>query len=283
MFSAMRRRLHVSPATVIAGLALVFAMTGGAYAAKKYLITSTKQISPSVLKSLQGKAGAAGANGAQGPAGPAGPQGPAGKDGANGASGEKGTNGAPGEKGKDGATGKSVVVSGTAGGCAAGGSTVTVEGSVTKHEICNGEQGPEGEPGAIHPGETLPHGASETGAWSYSRTTNLGVINVTAGFPIPLSAAPTQHLIYSTGKEVILSESTFEFEEVTSTACKGTAEAPTAEPGNFCMYVAAQTGALELGATKGNIVESNFEFSPSGSPLKTKTQSASMAPCSRSR
>ena len=79
MFSAMRRR--ISPATVLAGLALVFAMSGGAYAAKKYLITSTKQISPSVLKQLQGKAGsggapgAAGAQGAQGPAGPAGPGG----------------------------------------------------------------------------------------------------------------------------------------------------------------------------------------------------------------
>ncbi len=72
MFSAIRRHMRVSPTTVIATLALVFAMTGGAYAAKKYLITSTKQISPSVLKALQGKAGPAGAAGAQGPAGPAG-------------------------------------------------------------------------------------------------------------------------------------------------------------------------------------------------------------------
>ena len=105
MFSAMRRRMRVSPATVIAGLALVFAMTGGAYAAKKYLITSTKQISPSVLKSLQGKAGAAGAPGAQGPAGPAGAQGAQGPAGSGGAKGEAGAAGKAGATGATGATG----------------------------------------------------------------------------------------------------------------------------------------------------------------------------------
>jgi Collagen triple helix repeat (20 copies) len=108
IFSAIRRRLHVSPAAVIATLALVFAITGGAYAAKKYLITSTKQISPSVLKSLQGKAGSAGpagANGAQGQAGPAGPQGPVGAKGENGAPGKDGAPGKNGENGKDGTTG----------------------------------------------------------------------------------------------------------------------------------------------------------------------------------
>ena len=42
MFERVRRR--VSYANVAATLALVFAMTGGAYAAKQYVITSTKQI-----------------------------------------------------------------------------------------------------------------------------------------------------------------------------------------------------------------------------------------------
>ena len=47
MFSRIRKRLTY--ANVAMTMALVFAMTGGAYAAKKYVITSTKQIKPSVL------------------------------------------------------------------------------------------------------------------------------------------------------------------------------------------------------------------------------------------
>jgi hypothetical protein len=37
----------------VAALALVFAMSGGAYAASRYVITSTKQISLEVLESLK--------------------------------------------------------------------------------------------------------------------------------------------------------------------------------------------------------------------------------------
>lgn len=83
---------RVTPATVLAVIALVFAMTGGAIAAKKYLITSTNQISPSVLKKLTGKPG------------PVGPAGSAGKAGANGANGTNGTNGEKGEEGETGFT-----------------------------------------------------------------------------------------------------------------------------------------------------------------------------------
>ena len=44
MFSRIRKRLTY--ANVVMTFVLVFAMTGGAYAASKYVITSTKQIKP---------------------------------------------------------------------------------------------------------------------------------------------------------------------------------------------------------------------------------------------
>src|SRR6202043_2254580 len=51
---AMRRRF--SYANVAATLALVFSMSGGALAAKHYLINSTKQINPKVLKAISNDA-----------------------------------------------------------------------------------------------------------------------------------------------------------------------------------------------------------------------------------
>jgi len=76
-----------SYANITATLALVFAMSGGALAANHYLISSTKQISPKILKKLRGaagKTGATGATGATGPTGPAGKDGVAGKEGVSG-------------------------------------------------------------------------------------------------------------------------------------------------------------------------------------------------------
>jgi hypothetical protein len=102
MLRAIRNR--VTPSTVIATVALVFAMTGGAYAANKYLITSTKQISPKVLKVLKALKGSSGANGVAGAAGPGGPGGPQGPAGAGGPAGAKGATGAAGKDGKTGFT-----------------------------------------------------------------------------------------------------------------------------------------------------------------------------------
>jgi hypothetical protein len=68
-------------------VALVFALTGGALAAGHYLITSTKQISPKVLRSLRG---ARGARGARGTAGATGAKGAAGSNGTNGTNGTNG-------------------------------------------------------------------------------------------------------------------------------------------------------------------------------------------------
>jgi hypothetical protein len=191
--------MRVSPATVVAGLALVFAMTGGAYAAKKYLITSTKQISPSVLKSLQGKAGPAGANGAQGAAGSAGPQGPQGPQGAAGARGADGKEGPPGKEGKQGE---------------------------------EGEKGPKGEKG--DPGPTcnpsgqclLPVGATETGDWSFVAI-NTSKEYVSISFPLRLVSGPQFHYV-STAEQAT--------SPAIAEGCPGTSEEPTASAGKLCVY-----------------------------------------------
>jgi hypothetical protein len=87
-------RKHLSYANVAATLALVFSMGGGALAASHYLITSTKQIKPSVLKQLRGKNGARGPLGAVGPQGATGPQGAEGPQGPVGPAGKEGPAGA---------------------------------------------------------------------------------------------------------------------------------------------------------------------------------------------
>jgi hypothetical protein len=159
MFSRMRG-CRVNATSVIAVLALVFAMTGGAYAASKYVITSTKQISPKVLKSLRGasgKAGANGANGVQGPAGPAGSAG-AGSAGPVGPVGPAGPAGAPGAKGAAGPT------------------------------------GPEGNIKA-----TLLKGATETGSWTAQVSPGNTTANAfsSISFAIPLeSALDKEHVFF---------------------------------------------------------------------------------------
>jgi Collagen triple helix repeat (20 copies) len=162
-----RVRNRLTYANVVATLALVFAMSGGAYAANKFLITSSRQISPKVLKALKGapgKAGANGANGAQGPAGAAGAQGPAGAKGEAGAAGARGEAGASGAKGEAGAPGK------------------------------------EGSPWTA--GGTLPSGRSETGAWSLqTHGETIGITSIS--FPVQLeSALSAAHVFFiSPGEE----------------------------------------------------------------------------------
>lgn len=104
MFSTKLPRAF-SPALVIAMLALVLSLGGSAYAAKKYVLTSTSQVKPSVLKTLKGNAGRAGATGRTGTAGPAGPAGGKGDTGAKGEAGAPGAAGAKGDTGTKGDTG----------------------------------------------------------------------------------------------------------------------------------------------------------------------------------
>jgi hypothetical protein len=100
MLAAIRK--HITYANVTMTLALVFAMTGGAYAASRYVINSTKQISPKVVKQLTGKAGRLGSPGPAGPPGAAGQQGVKGESGVAGKEGLEGKEGKQGKEGKEG-------------------------------------------------------------------------------------------------------------------------------------------------------------------------------------
>jgi hypothetical protein len=163
MFQAIRR--HVNATSLVAVIALVFAMSGGAYAAKRYLITSTKQISPSVLKKLKGANGKPGANGANGAVGATGP---AGSQGSGGSQGATGPAGAPGKEGPAGAPG------------------------------APGKEGPEGQPWT--PNNTLPTGATETGTWSAPAGAESDIASIS--FPIQLAGTlASDHTHYITVAE----------------------------------------------------------------------------------
>jgi hypothetical protein len=217
MLARIRRR--ATYANVAMTLALVFAMTGGAYAAKKYLITSTKQISPKVLKQLTGPRGA---TGAAGPQGPQGAQGPAGAKGENGAPGSNGTNGT------DGVSVASKAFVGTKGSCKVGGSEF-IAGSSTTY-ACNGEQGPEGTFG----GQLLPSGKTLTGTYAAETFSEAGVPTLGFGkavtgvsFALPVAGEPAVHYIKKG--------------ETLPAGCTGSINEPGAEvgenkEGNLCVF-----------------------------------------------
>lgn len=105
MFSLLRNRFGIPG--VIAVIALVFAMLGGAYAASGSLTGKQKKEVKAIAKSFQGTGpkgdtGAQGSGGAKGDTGPAGPQGTAGPKGEEGEEGPPGSAGATGPTGPEG-------------------------------------------------------------------------------------------------------------------------------------------------------------------------------------
>jgi hypothetical protein len=75
---------RISPATIIASVALFISLGGTSMAAGHWLITSTAQIKPSVLHHLHGARGERGAQGIQGATGATGSQGQMGAQGPQG-------------------------------------------------------------------------------------------------------------------------------------------------------------------------------------------------------
>lgn len=208
MLTRLGKRLTY--ANVTATLALVFAMTGGAFAAHRYLISSTKEISPQVLKALKGHNGKNGAAGPQGPAGSAGPAGLQGPAGPQGPKGENGKNGATGPTGPAGPAGP---------------------------QGAPGTQGPTGKEGSPWTaGGTLPVGSSEKGQWVVlENVTEAGKpVWTSISIPIPLAVQEVAaHLIPENGSP--------------TNECPGSAANPLAEPGNLCVYVSAMA-SLEWSA-----------------------------------
>jgi hypothetical protein len=136
--------------TVIACLALFFALGGTAIAAQRYLITSVSQIKPSVLAKLRGDAGAQGPSGPVGPAGPAGLTGPAGPTGLTGPQGPAGALGRQGEVGERGAEGPA--------GGSSGLSALTLKEGAENRVPAYNEDGPAGEEGVEGSVATCPAG-----------------------------------------------------------------------------------------------------------------------------
>lgn len=95
----LNRALAAIRYNLVAWLALFVALCGTSLAATHYVVTSTKQIKPSVLKQLKGNAGSRGPNGPSGPKGELGQKGEPGPKGEPGARGEQGSKGAEGEPG----------------------------------------------------------------------------------------------------------------------------------------------------------------------------------------
>jgi hypothetical protein len=156
MLTRIREQLGTA-GLIVAVVALVAALTGGAIAATD---GGKATSSAKAKKGPRGPKGPKGATGANGPQGPAGNPGANGKDGAPGLNGTDGTNGT---------NGKSVVVgtesTGT-GNCGGnGGATVEVEATpASKKYACNGAPGSPWTAGG-----TLPDGATQTGVWGLRR------------------------------------------------------------------------------------------------------------------
>jgi hypothetical protein len=214
MFSPLRNRFGIPG--VISVIALVFAMMGGAYAA-----SNDGGSGPKASVSAKAKKGPRGPRGPAGPAGPAGSTGPAGPKGDTGAKGDKGDTGSPGAAGTS-VTSEEFGVAGKEGKCVGAGGSKFVAGA-TKTYACNGKTGFT---------ETLPPGKTETGSWAVGRSTAEETSAYTPiSFPIQLSeplSGSQVHYIDGTGKE--------QPGNTDSSVCLGTVGAPTAAPGNLCVY-----------------------------------------------
>lgn len=267
MFSRLREPFGRA-GLIVAVIALVAALVGGAYAASREtrhhkkaqagLNAKQKNQVKSIAKAFQGT-------------GPAGPQGPAGAKGDNGAQGAKGDAGAQGEKGEKGDTGTNgtpgtngknvalttITTAGLEGHCeGTGGTRVEVQGEATTRKyVCNGENGEDGETGFT---ETLPIGATETGTYAFAGQAAelfegaLTAIRAPISFPIPLAAAPNAAHVKDVEVGGLVPS------ECENSTHPGTASVanPEAESGYLCIYEGFRSTGIDSFGTESPASES---------------------------
>lgn len=220
MFSRLREPFGKA-GLIVATVALVVALVGGAYAANGGDLLAGA--SAKHHKRSKAKRGPRGPRGKTGPAGPAGPQGAAGKDGASGINGLDGEDGSDGKIGKDGKNGTDGT-DGTDGktvlnGSGAPASSLGEEGDFYIDTAANeiygpkggsgwgtgtslkgpqGVQGPAGPEGVCSSaGCTLPAGVVTKGTWStgsFQAAAAGEVVPASIPFTIPLGAN-TEHVV----------------------------------------------------------------------------------------
>ena len=281
MFSFSKTRGRLSYANVVATLALVFAMSGGALAATHYLITSTKQISPKVLKALQGK------NGGNGLAGPAGLQGSKGETGSAGVAGKNGENGSAGSNGKNGESVQLLTLLKGNKTCEEELPGVEFKVGASSAHVCTGVKGEEGKQGTAGKegspwtaGGTLPSGKTETGTWSTAVYEPVGTkpqledISAAISFPIPLAegANPIIPVYVLTPTEPAHCK-----DEATGTL--GTEHNPKAAKGYLCVFPTfleeENIGLKEvapLGPVGALVVFESPEPNPNTNPIRLNDQ-----------
>jgi hypothetical protein len=289
-----RARKHLNPATALAFVALIFAITGGAFAAtgghggsgpaRATPTASAAKASTKARVGPRGPAGARGATGATGAAGAVGPAGPTGATGAKGDTGAPGGNGSNGTNGAPGPAGETVYVK-TLGphekGCDNGGAEFS--NKTGEASACNGESGTGGSGGEGYP-KLLPAGKSETGTFGAiivegtttepSPGVREGIAFSPISFTVALAVKPkaVHYITLAAQKEVPRTGTA-------GKACPGTAEEPTAEEGVLCVYEGGAEepmGTSELTISGFESAEKTGRAGRTGTVAKVKYEGAAL-------
>jgi hypothetical protein len=263
MFHKVREKLG-SAGLAVAIVALVVALSGGAYAAtatnsaKKPAKGLTKAQVIALIKANPG---------------PAGSPGPVGPVGGPGAQGDRGLKGDTGDAGDTGTSINLTPIAIGAGKCTGrGGATLKESASPgAEKDICNGEkglQGDKGDPGdPWSVGGVLPAGATETGAWAFTAADDDAEIAVPISFAIPLAGEPTE-------EELAEDDVHYQGEAGFATACPaGSVGEPKAPSGKLCVFYNSFGGA-PVNATFTRIGKLNLLEEPGASSAGAVVQFA---------